>query len=633
MVADSSEVALHSDMDVDGPTTSTHQDSVSVPQSDQTEASSSTPRETSLPFHWDIGLLVSGKLSAATDSDRYHFLTHGYQGTEFATCEVTKNGKRIQLKFQESWLKEFEWLSYSESQGGGYCKYCVLFQAKLDKGYLGTLVKKPFKNFSKAKGKDGVLTLHDAHRYHHDAMVLGKAFLGTYINPETRVDSIIIEKGQEHSDRNKHILSIIVDTVKLCGMQALPLRGHRDDSTAESDANKGVFNAIIKLAAKRDNILRDHLEQGMRNQQYTSKTTQNEIINVIASCLRDNILAPLKLVKYFSIIADEVTDRHANQEILSLCLRFVDTTNRQKPHIKEVFLDFLHLERTTGQKIAESIQSLLEKHGLDIQDMRGQSYDGASAMASEKRGVQAIIKQTNPLALYTHCRSHVLSLAIGKACKVEALRNMVDVINDIHLFFHLSPKRQRFLEAVLDSYAPDSRVTKLKGLCKTRWTERHDCLDMFHSLYEYIFTCMHAMVQPGEYTNIESSWDWDAETRTRAQGFMISLKSGRNIIALVILVNGLDTVKGLSAKLQKRDADVVAAYKLIDTAIEEVKRMRTDFDSIWNDWFLEAKKIATDVGAEIAIPRRAKHHTLRANTPAETARFAILCFKKIHNEK
>ena len=46
---------------------------------------------------------------------------------------------------------------------------------------------------------------------------------------------------------------------------------------------------------------------------------------------------------------------------------------------------------------------------------------------------------------------------------------------------------------------------------------------------------------------------------TKAQGFLHSLTSGRTIIALVILNHVLDIVKGLSAKLQKHDADIVMA--------------------------------------------------------------------------
>lgn len=601
-----------------------------VPRSSLARASGTRPAGTHPPQYWDIGLLVTGQgsIDSITDSDRYQYLTQRYQGTSagFATYEVIKKGKRVPLTFQASWLKEFEWLAYSHSEGGGYCKYCVLFRARLNKGHLGTLVKTPLKKFNKAKGKDGYLTAHDAHEYHHDAVVLGKAFLSTYTNPEARVDAIVERKGKAVSDQNKHILSVIVGAVKLCGMQGLPLRGHRDDNTADNPlTNQGVFKAILDHTAKSDPILQEHLEYGKKNQKYTSKTIQNQIIEVIADCLREDILAPLKNVKYFSVMADEVTDRHANLEVLSLCLRFVDVSQR-KPEIKEAFLDFLHLKRATGMSISDAILTLLDKHGLDVQDIRGQSYDGASAMSSDERGAQALIRDKNPLALYTHCRSHVLSLAIGKACKVQDLRNMVDVINEIYLYFHLSPKRQRFLDDVLQAYAPESRVQKLKGLCKTRWTERHDCLETFKALYEYIFTCMHAMVQPAEYPELESTWDWDAETRNRAQGFVQSLRNGRNIIALVILVNGLDNVKGLSTKLQKRDADIVHAYGLIDTAIEEVRKQRADFDSVWNSWFMEAQALAADVGGEITVPRRAKHQKHRANTPANTARYGHFHF-------
>ena len=44
--------------------------------------------------------------------------------------------------------------------------------------------------------------------------------------------------------------------------------------------------------------------------------------------------------------------------------------------------------------------------------MRGQAYEGAAAMASVKVGCQARIASMNKLAVYTHCRNHVLNLNI-----------------------------------------------------------------------------------------------------------------------------------------------------------------------------------------------------------------------------
>lgn len=124
-------------------------------------------------------------------------------------------------------------------------------------------------------------------------------------------------------------------------------------------------------------------------------------------------------------------------------------------------MDFVELQRTTGKHIAEAIMQCLHHNNIDINKCRGQTYDGAAAMSSERVGVQARIKEVCPLAIYTHCRSHVLNLSIASACKVSQIRCVVDVINEVFIFFSSSPKRQRFFEHVLDKLGSTSRKIKL----------------------------------------------------------------------------------------------------------------------------------------------------------------------------
>ena len=45
--------------------------------------------------------------------------------------------------------------------------------------------------------------------------------------------------------------------------------------------------------------------------------------------------------------------------------------------------------------------------------MHGQGCDGASAMSRQFNGVQACIREKNPLAVYTHCASHVLNPVVS----------------------------------------------------------------------------------------------------------------------------------------------------------------------------------------------------------------------------
>ena len=121
---------------------------------------------------------------------------------------------------------------------------------------------------------------------------------------------------------------------------------------------------------------------------------------------------------FFSIIGDEVTDKYANQEILSVCLRFLGPNNDVSPKIKEVFFDYVNLDKTTGESMANAILSSLAENNIDVAFARGQAYNCASAMSSEACGVQGRIRRIAPMALYTHCNSHVLNLSVAAACRL-----------------------------------------------------------------------------------------------------------------------------------------------------------------------------------------------------------------------
>lgn len=104
-----------------------------------------------------------------------------------------------------------------------------------------------------------------------------------------------------------------------------------------------------------------------------------------------------------------------------------DLSTDDYPLIMEVLIDFIYLRRAIGEKVGKAIMSVLSSNGLDVKYIRGQAYDGASAMSSSNVGTQAQIKAQNLLALFTHCRSHVLNLAVAGSCKVQALRNVTKI--------------------------------------------------------------------------------------------------------------------------------------------------------------------------------------------------------------
>ena len=77
-------------------------------------------------------------------------------------------------------------------------------------------------------------------------------------------------------------------------------------------------------------------------------------------------------------------------------------------------------------------------------------------------------------------------------------------------------------------------------------------------MYKALVTFLDAIVLPDEYPQLASSdhsWNWDAETKVKAQGLKAVLSSFQTIAVYIITKNILDEINTLAAKLQKRDQD------------------------------------------------------------------------------
>ena len=116
--------------------------------------------------------------------------------------------------------------------------------------------------------------------------------------------------------------------------------------------------------------------------QATSKTSQNELINCCGNYIKDILVKEIKQNRFFSVLADEASDC-SNQEQLSLVTRFVDGSGE----IREECLGFLHCDLgLSGKALAETVLNGIANFTLDIQNCRGQGYDGASSVSGYING-------------------------------------------------------------------------------------------------------------------------------------------------------------------------------------------------------------------------------------------------------
>ena len=104
----------------------------------------------------------------------------------------------------------------------------------------------------------------------------------------------------------------------------------------------------------------------------------------------ENLLQEIKKSQYYLVIADEASDR-SNKEQMLLDLRFVD----KNFDVREEFLGFLHCKSgLSGKILSEKLLGAISELKLDINDCRGQGYDGAAAVSGTKNGMAAHICKT-----------------------------------------------------------------------------------------------------------------------------------------------------------------------------------------------------------------------------------------------
>lgn len=278
---------------------------------------------------------------------------------------------------------------------------------------------------------------HEAQQSHLASMVKFKEFLAQCNAQRPDVTRQLQTVHAQQVKENQAKLLGILKCIEFCGRQNIPFRGHRNESWDPSSndrphTNPGNFLALVHFRhdAGDSSVARAFHSAGSRKITYLNHHVQNELITASGNYIREQILAQARAAPFFAISADEASDV-SNQEQLPLVLRFVD-----KGQVVEEFIDFLLCsEGTSGQALATLVLDQLKVYGLSIEKLRGQAYDGAGAMAGKVNGMAAIIQREQPKALFMHCASHCLNLAVVAITSVAAVRNMWSTMLETCLFF------------------------------------------------------------------------------------------------------------------------------------------------------------------------------------------------------
>ncbi|XP_051222110.1 uncharacterized protein [Lolium perenne] len=208
---------------------------------------------------------------------------------------------------------------------------------------------------------------------------------------------------------------------------------------------------------------------------------------------------------------------------MALVFRFVDKDGI----LQERFFDLIHVTSTKAATLKEVLSSVLSQNAFDVQNLRGQGYDGASNMRGEFNGLQALFLRECPYAYYVHFYAHRLQLAL-----VGASKEVVPVAQ----FF----QKLLFIVNTVDSSA-----------------KRHD------EIHDAQLDELARLLAIDEIETGQASDGSAGSIRADGDTAFIYLSSFEFILVLCLMQEILEITEDLGQALQKKSQDIVNAMRLV----------------------------------------------------------------------
>ena len=369
-------------------------------------------------------------------------------------------------------------------------------------------------------------------------------------------------------------LAPIISSIVFCGTHDIALRG----KTAETGNFHDLMNFRVEAG---DEILHNHFVSAPGNAKYTSVRTQNTLIEMCGSILRDNIVRAANASVAFSILVDETTDISGTEQ-MSLGVRFAEEGSGTTL-IREEFLGYIPIPDRTAEGLANIILTASLEFGLNLEKLFGQGYDGCSTMAGKEGGVQAIIRRKYPKAVFVHCSSHRLNLVVNDLNKVSAVRNTVGTIKSVIVFFRDSAQRRKL-------------VPNVPVLCETRWTHKYRSIRVFAENFVEISHQLENLIESG-----------NVKTRQLAHQLLCASRTSVFIICLVIIQKYSAKLEALTQRLQAVQLDLLAAQSYVQELLSTIRDDRINCVNKYSDIYRDTEILADEIGVELRRPDKQKN--------------------------
>lgn len=457
--------------------------------------------------------------------------------------------------FQSSWEKTFMWVEYDQESDKVFCKTCkkadsdglFMFSTKREATFIST----GFSNWKKALEKFKAHEKTDAHK---------EAVMKLARSSKPSIATQLNEHHNSEIKRARSALMIIFTTLRTLCRQGLAVRGHDDFNS----------NLMQILELRKQDVPDFNNWMGRSGYTFTSHDIQNEIIEMLGSSVLRTVLSDIKKNKYFSIMVDETQDCSIREQV-SFCVRTVDSNFE----IIENFLGLYVTPNQESQTLFSIVNDIFVRLDLSFSKLRGQCYDGASNMSGAFKGLQRLVLDKQPKAIYVHCSAHSLNLAVEDSLRhLVSMRNAMCLAKDLINTVRESPKRMHIFRSICkeaSSSSPED-CSGLRPLCPTRWTMRASSVASILKNYQNLLNFFETF-----------SEEDTSDAGFKCAGYLEKMLQFETYFNFSLYCHLMNVVEECNTKVQSPHLTATTMQMIFSNLLCIIMEKRGGFDQFWAD--------------------------------------------------
>ena len=245
-----------------------------------------------------------------------------------------------------------------------------------------------------------------------------------------------------------------------------------------------------------------------------------------------------------------------------------------KGKVEERLLSLVVCSDSSSLALFNLLCNVLQPLSPSLTDVIGCSFDGAANMKVTYNGLQAHIKNSNPLIVYTLCLAYVLNLMMEDSTKkiVEA-ENLFSLVEQTAVFLSDSYKRMEVWKSVTEkNHSGHNKLYRLQKIYTTRWWSKEKVLS---SIIDKEFTTKTDLLKESKLITLLqflieiNNGNFNSSTKFMARTLIEKWSLFRTILISFVLLDIYSITTPVSIYLQSKSLDYLKTWSIISIMLKK----------------------------------------------------------------